>query len=358
MQAGYLRPPMYRILRPLLFLLSPERAHHVTFSLLEIAAKVPGMLALVGGRKPPANAAVEVMGLRFPSPVGLAAGMDKDAKHVEALSALGFGHIEIGTLTPVAQPGNEQPRLFRLPADRALINRMGFNNGGANAAVERLRKRKPGIIVGGNIGKNKLTPNERAIDDYVACFEALYPVVDYFVVNVSSPNTPGLRELQDKGPLLEILSRLKVMSQRSTGAKPILLKIAPDLTNAQLDDVCSVVKESGIAGVIATNTTISREGLLTSKAEVEAMGMGGLSGAPVRKRSTEVVSYLRGRLPKPVVIIGVGGIDSAASAMEKIEAGADLVQVYTGLIYEGPALVSRINEAYAQWMVRRAHHDS
>lgn len=349
MLAGYLRPPMYRILRPLLFLLSPERAHHVTFSLLEIAAKVPGMLALVGGRKSPMNAAVAVMGLRFPSPVGLAAGMDKDAKHVEAMSALGFGHIEIGTLTPVAQPGNEQPRLFRLPADRALINRMGFNNGGAHAAVERLRKRDPGIIVGGNIGKNKVTPNERAIDDYVACFEALYPVVDYFVVNVSSPNTPGLRELQDKGPLLEILSRLKAMSQRSTPAKPILLKIAPDLSNAQLDDVCAVVKESGIAGVIATNTTISREGLRTPKPDVDAMGMGGLSGAPVRKRSTEVVSYLRGRLPKPLVIIGVGGIDSAAAAMEKIQAGADLVQVYTGLIYEGPALVSRINQAYAQW---------
>jgi dihydroorotate dehydrogenase len=215
--------------------------------------------------------------------------------------------------------------------------------------VERLRKRDPGIIVGGNIGKNKVTPNERAIDDYVACFEALYPVVDYFVVNVSSPNTPGLRELQDKGPLLEILSRLKAMSQRSTPAKPILLKIAPDLSNAQLDDVCAVVKESGIAGVIATNTTISREGLRTPKPDVDAMGMGGLSGAPVRKRSTEVVSYLRGRLPKPLVIIGVGGIDSAAAAMEKIQAGADLVQVYTGLIYEGPALVSRINQAYAQW---------
>ncbi|MBP7407682.1 MAG: quinone-dependent dihydroorotate dehydrogenase [Flavobacteriales bacterium] len=340
---------MYRILRPLLFLLSPERAHHVTFSLLELAAKVPIMLRLVGGRKPSPNASVEVMGLHFPSPVGLAAGMDKDAKHVEALSALGFGHIEIGTLTPVAQPGNEQPRLFRLPADRALINRMGFNNGGVHAAVERLRKRKPGIIVGGNIGKNKVTPNERAIDDYVACFEALYPVVDYFVVNVSSPNTPGLRELQDKGPLLEILSKLKAMSQRSSPAKPILLKIAPDLSNAQLDDVCSVVKESGIAGIIATNTTISREGLRTPKGEVEAMGIGGLSGAPVRTRSTEVVSYLRERLPKPFVIIGVGGIDSAVTAMEKMEAGADLVQVYTGLIYEGPALVSRINEAYAKW---------
>ena len=343
---------MYKLLRPLLFSRSPEQAHHLTFDLLEQASKVPGALALVGGAKPPAKAAVEVMGLRFPSPVGLAAGMDKDAKHVDALSALGFGFIEIGTLTPVAQPGNEQPRLFRLPADRALINRMGFNNSGVQAAVERLRKRKPGIIVGGNIGKNKVTPNEQALDDYVTCFEALYPVVDYFVVNVSSPNTPGLRALQDKGPLLEILTRLHALNGQRSGSgprKPILLKIAPDLTDAQLDDVVAVVKESGIAGVIATNTTISREGLRTPKGEVEAMGAGGVSGAPVRQRSTEVVRYLRDRLPRPIVIIGVGGIDSAEAAMEKLEAGADLVQVYTGLIYEGPALVKRINQAYARW---------
>ncbi|MBL8000758.1 MAG: quinone-dependent dihydroorotate dehydrogenase [Flavobacteriales bacterium] len=343
---------MYKLLRPLLFSRSPEQAHHLTFDLLELASKVPGALALVGGAKPPAKAAVEVMGLRFPSPVGLAAGMDKDAKHVDALSALGFGFIEIGTLTPVAQPGNEQPRLFRLPTDRALINRMGFNNGGVQAAVERLRKRKPGIIVGGNIGKNKVTPNEQALDDYVTCFEALYPVVDYFVVNVSSPNTPGLRALQDKGPLLEILTRLHALNGQRSGSgprKPILLKIAPDLTDAQLDDVVAVVKESGIAGVIATNTTISREGLRTPKGEVEVMGAGGVSGAPVRQRSTEVVRYLRDRLPRPIVIIGVGGIDSAEAALEKLQAGADLVQVYTGLIYEGPALVKRINQAYARW---------
>lgn len=346
---------MYKLLRPLLFSMAPERAHHFTFSLLETAAKLPGALALAGGAKPPKAAAVEVMGLKFPSPVGLAAGMDKDAKHVEAMSALGFGFIEVGTLTPKPQSGNEQPRLFRLPADRALINRMGFNNGGVVEAVERLRKRKPGIIVGGNIGKNKVTPNEQAVNDYVLCFEALYPVVDYFVVNVSSPNTPGLRELQEKGPLLEILGRLKELGdqkirrsedQKMT-SKPILLKIAPDLTDAQLDDVCAVVKESGIAGVIATNTTISRDTLTTPKAEVEAMGMGGVSGAPVRKRSTDVVRYLRERLPKPLVIIGVGGIDSAESAMEKLDAGADLVQVYTGLIYEGPALIKRINQTFA-----------
>ncbi len=338
---------MYKLLRPLLFSFSPERAHHLTFSLLDFAQHVPGALAVVGGSKPRKSAELELMGLRFAGPVGLAAGMDKDAKHVAALSKIGFGFIEIGTLTPVAQPGNEQPRLFRLPTDRALINRMGFNNGGVAAAVERLKKRAPGIIVGGNIGKNKNTPNEQAIDDYVKCFDALHPVVDYFVVNVSSPNTPGLRALQEKGPLLAILRELQQRNKEN--ARPILLKIAPDLTDEQLNDIVSVVQESGIAGVIATNTTISREDLETPKAEVEAMGAGGVSGAPVRQRSTEVVRYLRDRLPKPLVIIGVGGIDSAEAAMEKIEAGADLVQVYTGLIYEGPALLKRINNAFVQW---------
>ncbi|MCC6841133.1 MAG: quinone-dependent dihydroorotate dehydrogenase [Flavobacteriales bacterium] len=337
---------MYPLLRPLLFLFPPEMAHHLTFSMLELAKHIPGTTALVGGVKPPANAALEVMGLRFPGPVGLAAGMDKDAKHVDALARIGFGFVEVGTLTPVAQPGNERPRLFRLKEDHALINRMGFNNGGVQAAVERLRKRAPGMVVGGNIGKNKVTPNERAIDDYVKCFEALHPVVDYFTVNVSSPNTPGLRALQEKGPLLEILAELKRRDEAKTVHRPILLKIAPDLTDEQLEDIVAVVKESGIAGVIATNTTLSREGLKMPKAEVDAIGAGGLSGPQVRKRSTEVVRFLRQRLPKPVVIIGVGGIDSAEAAMEKLDAGADLVQVFTGLIYEGPALLKKINAAY------------
>ncbi len=350
---GYFCRPMYKFLRPFLFSLSPERAHHLTFSMLEVAKRVPGALALVGGKHPSAEAVVEVMGLKFPGPVGLAAGMDKDAKHVDALSRIGFGSVEIGTLTPVAQPGNEQPRLFRLKADRALINRMGFNNGGVQAAVERLKKRTPGIIVGGNIGKNKVTPNEQAIDDYVKCFEALHAVVDYFVVNVSSPNTPGLRALQEKGPLLAILNELKRRDMAKAVHRPILLKIAPDLTDDQLDDIVSVVKESGIAGVIATNTTISRADLKTSASEVEAMGAGGVSGAPVRERSTAVVRYLRERMPKPVVIIGVGGIDSAEAAIEKLEAGADLVQVYTGLVYAGPALLKSINEAYVEWKSRK-----
>ena len=373
---------MYTLLRPLLFMLSPECAHKVTFSILELAKNVPGALALVGGMRPPKNAAVDVMGLKFPGPVGLAAGMDKDAKHVDALGHIGFGHVEIGTVTPLPQSGNDRPRLFRLKADRALINRMGFNNEGVVAAAERLKKRIPGIIVGGNIGKNKVTPNENAVDDYLKCFEVLHPVVDYFVVNVSSPNTPGLRALQEKEPLLALLSALRTKAQvmsgewrvasaafvtpstveaeqhsplatRNSPLKPILLKIAPDLTNEQLDDVVSVVKESGIQGVVATNTTISREALKMPKSELDAIGAGGLSGAPVRARSNEVLRYLRARLPRPFVLIGVGGIDSAEAAIERLEAGADLVQVYTGLIYEGPALLKRINEAFVTWKANK-----
>ena len=336
---------MYSLLRPLLFRLDPEHAHRFTFRMLDAAARVPGALALVGAERPPKGAAVRVMGLEFPGPVGLAAGMDKDAEHVAALARIGFGHVEIGTVTPLPQPGNDRPRLFRLRTDRALINRMGFNNGGATAAAERLRKRVPGIVVGGNIGKNKNTPNEAAVEDYVKCFRALHPVVDYFVVNVSSPNTPGLRALQDKGPLLGILARMKALSDE-LGTKPILLKIAPDLTDEQLDDVVAVVKESGIAGIVATNTTIARTGLRTPAATLESIGAGGLSGAPLRERSLAVVRYLRARLPRPFVIIGVGGIDSAEAAMERLDAGADLVQVYTGLVYEGPALLKRINQAY------------
>ncbi len=364
---------MYPLLRPLLFSLDPERAHDLTFEFLGSAARFPGALYVAGARKPAPAAAIEVMGLKFRSPVGLAAGLDKDASHVNELWRLGFGFIEIGTLTPLAQPGNDKPRLFRLPKDHALINRMGFNNGGVKAAVERLRKRKKGILVGGNIGKNKFTPNERAINDYVQCFEMLHPVVDYFVVNVSSPNTPGLRALQDKGPLLEILTKLKSIGEeisagtyklhpsvagnaRTDGRsspRPILLKIAPDLTNEQLEDVCAVVKESSIAGVIATNTTISRGSLKTPAPKLDAIGAGGLSGRPLRKRSTEVIRFLRDRLPGPIAIIGVGGIDSAECAIEKLEAGADLVQVYTGLIYEGPSLIKQINRAYVKWKARK-----
>ena len=316
--------------------------------MLEVAKHIPGAVALVGGKRPPRNAAVDVMGLRFPGPVGLAAGMDKDARHVDALARIGFGHVEVGTVTPLPQPGNDRPRLFRLKRDHALINRMGFNNEGVAAAAARLKARAPGIIVGGNIGKNKVTPNEQAVGDYITCFESLHPVVDYFVVNVSSPNTPGLRALQEKGPLLAILSSLNALNERM-GRKPVLVKVAPDLTSEQLDDVVAVVKESGIQGVVATNTTIERGGLKTTKEELEKIGTGGLSGAPVRERSTTVLRHLRAGLPKPFVLIGVGGIDSAEAAMEKLDAGADLVQVYTGLVYEGPALLDRINKAYVRW---------
>jgi dihydroorotate dehydrogenase len=283
-----------------------------------------------------------VFGIHFTNPVGLAAGFDKDARWVDALECLGFGFIEIGTVTPLAQAGNPKPRLFRLPKDEALINRMGFNNAGAKAAAERLRKRSGNIIIGGNIGKNKITPNENAVDDYLICFNDLFEVVDYFVVNVSSPNTPGLRQLQEKEPLMALLSTLMQENKKRHKPKPILLKIAPDLTNNQLDDIIAIVNETGIAGVIATNTTIDRSGLATAPAELEQMGAGGLSGRPVGSRSTEVIRYLVQNGKNAFPVIGVGGIHSATDAQEKLDAGAALVQVYTGFIYEGPAIAKKI----------------
>jgi len=289
----------------------------------------------------------EVMGLKFRNPVGLAAGFDKDAKYFGLMEALGFGFVEIGTVTPLAQGGNPKPRLFRLPQDRALINRMGFNNGGVAAAAERLRDRKPELIIGGNIGKNKDTPNEDALSDYVKCFDALHAVVDYFAVNVSSPNTPGLRALQEKEPLKKILASLSERNKATGKPRPILLKIAPDLTDEQLDDIIEIVRETDIEGVIATNTTISRKGLRTSDTEVEQIGAGGLSGSPVKERSTEVVRYLAKKSNKTFTIIGVGGILTDADALEKLEAGADLVQVYSGMVYEGPAMVRRILKGMA-----------
>jgi dihydroorotate dehydrogenase len=284
----------------------------------------------------------KLWGLTFPNPVGLGAGFDKDAKYTDALATLGFGFVEIGTLTPRAQPGNPQPRLFRLPADKALINRMGFNNGGSKEAAERLRNRKEKLIIGGNIGKNKDTPNEDAIKDYEASFRDLYDVVDYFVVNVSSPNTPGLRALQDKEPLMHILNTLMALNKSLGNPKPLLLKIAPDLTNEQLDDIVEIVNATGIQGIVATNTTIDRSDLKTPKGLVEAIGAGGLSGAPVRGRSTEVIRYITQKSGGKIPIIAVGGIFTAADAKEKLDAGASLVQVYTGFVYEGPATVSNI----------------
>ena len=280
----------------------------------------------------------EVFGLKFKNPVGLAAGFDKDAKRYRELDGLGFGFIEIGTLTPKPQPGNPKKRLFRLKEDSAIINRMGFNNGGVEAAVARL-KSNTHVLIGGNIGKNKVTPNAEAFEDYKICFEALYDYVDYFVVNVSSPNTPNLRELQDKEPLTQLLSGLQGLNTAKPKQKPILLKIAPDLTDSQLLDIIDIVKETKIAGVIATNTTISREGL-QSEAKSE---MGGLSGKPLRQRSTEVIRFLSEKSGKAFPIIGVGGIHSPQDAIDKLEAGASLIQLYTGFVYEGPSLIKRIN---------------
>jgi len=281
--------------------------------------------------------------LKFPNPIGLAAGFDKQASFYKEFSSLGFGFIEVGTITPKGQPGNPKPRMFRLPMDQGLINRMGFNNKGLEVAREQLKNRDRNFIVGGNIGKNKVTPNENALDDYLQCFNLLHDLVDYFVVNVSSPNTPGLRALQDKEPLTRILASLKSENAKLTEPKPILLKIAPDLTDEQLDDIIAIVAETKIEGVIATNTTISREGLNSSEELLSETG--GLSGIPVRDRSTAVIKYLHDKSEGAFPIIGVGGIHSAEDALEKLNAGASLVQVYTGFIYEGPALVKRINKA-------------
>ena len=339
---------MYKLLiKPILFLFSPETIHHLVFAMVKFGARIPlkmrlwkQLFCLEDDRLKR-----EVFGLTFDNPVGLAAGFDKDAKLYNELAAFGFGFIEIGTLTPKGQSGNQKPRLFRLPHDEALINRMGFNNAGVDEAVERLKKRNTNIIIGGNIGKNKVTPNQEATIDYEISFEALFSYVDYFVVNVSSPNTPGLRQLQDKEPLTKLLMRLQELNASKENRKPILLKIAPDLTDAQLDDIIAIVQDSKIDGVIATNTTIDRSMLTTDQKEVEAIGNGGLSGKPVRKRSTEVIRYLSEKSKKAFPIIGVGGIHSAEDAIEKLEAGASLLQVYTGFIYEGPALIKRINKA-------------
>ena len=339
---------MYKLLiRPLFFLFDPETIHHFTFRLIRLLHAVPGLpniLRLIYTSNNP-KLGKTLMGLHFPNPVGLAAGFDKDAIATDAFADFGFGFIETGTLTPKPQPGNEKPRLFRLPKDKAIINRMGFNNSGAEAAAFRLANRKSGILIGGNIGKNKLTPNENAFDDYRKCWEILDPVVDYFVINVSSPNTPGLRELQEKEPLRQLMSGIKELSRTSSKPKPVLLKIAPDLTKEQLDDIIGILLSTGTDGVIASNTTISREGLSTAAGTINDIGAGGLSGAPLKKRSNEVIRYLRKNLGPDFPIIGVGGIMSASDAIEKIQAGADLIQVYTGFVYEGPGLIKKILKA-------------
>ena len=339
---------MYKVLvRPVLFLVDPEKIHHFVFSFLKWSAKIPGVKSLLRSLYCLEDKRLEkkILGITFKNPVGLAAGFDKNAALIDEAACLGFGFIEIGTLTPKPQPGNDKPRLFRLPADQALINRMGFNNDGVLEAVVRLKKRGSKVIVGGNIGKNKVTENEKAINDYRLCFEALHEHVDYFVVNVSSPNTPGLRALQEKEPLRNLLANVKSLSLSKPTKKPVLLKIAPDLSDGQLDDVIEIIKETGTDGIIATNTTISREELQTDKTTLEKIGSGGLSGRPLTTRATEVIRYLRKGFGPGFPIIGVGGIMSSADALEKLNAGADLVQLYTGFIYEGPALIKRINRA-------------
>ena len=334
---------MYKLfIRPFLFCFDPEKVHYFSFSFIKIISRLPFVQKISTSIYEVNDSRLErtVFGLKFKNPVGLAAGFDKDAKIFKELSNFGFGFIEIGTLTPKAQDGNPKKRLFRLKSDSAIINRMGFNNGGVEAAVERLKKNK-GVLIGGNIGKNKITPNENALEDYLICFDALFHYVDYFVVNVSSPNTPNLRKLQEKKPLTALLTKLEERNAEYKSKKPILLKIAPDLTDEQLLDIIEIVKTTKIAGVIATNTTISREGL-QSKNKYET---GGLSGIPLSNRATEVIRFLSEKSNKAFPIIGVGGIHKPEDALEKLAAGASLVQLYTGFIYEGPKLISDINTA-------------
>lgn len=331
------------IIRKVLFQFDPEVVHHFTFNLIKLLMKLPFAAKIIRGQFGFEHPSLErkVFGLTFKNPVGLAAGFDKNALLFDEFAQYGFGHVEIGTVTPKPQPGNPKKRLFRLREDEAIINRMGFNNDGADEIVARLKKKRSDVIIGGNIGKNKTTPNENANEDYLICFEKLFDHVDYFVVNVSSPNTPNLRELQDKEPLTRLLNALQERNKAKKNPKPILLKIAPDLTDEQLLDIIDIVTDTEIDGVIATNTTISREGLASSNREET----GGLSGKPVRERSTEVIRFLAEKSGRAFPIIGVGGIHSAEDAKEKIEAGADLVQLYTGFIYEGPGLVKQINKS-------------
>jgi len=332
---------MYKLsIRKILFLLPAESAHTV----VSVILKIPFVSRILGKFYRFENTSLqrEVFGLKFRNPIGLAAGFDKNAKLFKNLGHFGFGFIEIGTITPKAQSGNPKPRLFRLVPDQALINRMGFNNAGAAAVARRLKKRRSDFIIGANIGKNKETPNQEAFRDYEECFMALRHVVDYFVINVSSPNTPGLRELQEKEPLTKLLRHLQKLNESLSNPKPILLKIAPDLSNAHLDTIIEIVKQTKIDGIVATNTTISRAKLKTSKDILTEIGEGGLSGKPLAKRSTEIIRYLYQKSNRSFPIIGVGGIHSPADALEKLDAGASLIQLYTGFIYEGPALIKEI----------------
>jgi dihydroorotate dehydrogenase len=339
---------MYQWIKPILFSFEPEKAHAVAADSLQLLHRLFGLEKFFHTNIRDNRLNRNLFGLHFSNPVGMAAGFDKNAVLVDELSALGFGFIEIGTVTPKAQPGNERPRLFRLEKDHALINRMGFNNDGAVTIAARLSVRKGNAVIGGNIGKNKDTPNERAAEDYLQCMEVLYPHVNYFVVNVSSPNTPNLRELQEKEPLRMLLSSLTAAAQAMTIKKPILLKIAPDLSKEMLNDILEIVTASGVAGIVATNTTLSREGLRTDAGKVNEIGAGGLSGRPLFERSTQIIREIKEKSHGKIPVIGVGGIFSAADALEKMEAGAALIQLYTGFIYKGPDLLKEINKELLQ----------
>lgn len=339
---------MYKsIIRPIFFAFDPEKIHHFTFSLIKFVSKLPFVPSIIRGMYQVNDTRLEreVFGLTFKNPVGLAAGFDKEAKLYNELSNFGFGFIEIGTITPKGQVGNPKKRLFRLRSDQGIINRMGFNNKGVEAAIENLKKKNTDLIIGGNIGKNTATKPEDYTADYEACFKALHPYVDYFVVNVSCPNVGSHAKLQDKGYLLELLGSLKTLNNKESAQKPIVLKIAPDLNHQQLDEIIEVIAETNIDGVIAANTSVNREGLQATNEQLEAIGNGGLSGKPITERSTRVIQYLSDKSNKSFPIIGVGGIHSAQDALDKIEAGATLVQIYTGFIYEGPKLIKDINKA-------------
>ena len=339
-----------KLVRPLLFLLPAETAHHLIFAVMRMMQKIPGCISLIRRfNTPSARGAVTLAGIRFPSRVGLAAGLDKDAKAVEFLWALGFGFIEVGTVTPKPQSGNPKPRLFRLKKDQALINRMGFNNEGLEAMIKRLRKINPEIVVGGNIGKNKDTPNEHAVDDYVSCVRGLKGLVDYLVVNLSSPNTPGLRQLQEKEPLRLLLSSVIQENQLAgEDSVPVFLKVAPDITLDQANDILEIALELGIDGLIISNTTISREGLTLDSSQLDAIGAGGLSGKPLKAKATELLRYFKAKSPESLVLIASGGIMNEQDAMDKWEAGASLVQLYTGFVYEGSDLVKSINRTFSK----------
>ena len=335
--------PMYNLVKTIMFFMSPEVAHEFAMKSLTWVLNTPVIGPWFKKSCIPSNGKpIEVCGIEFPNGLGLAAGFDKNAKWLHQLKDLGFGHVEVGTVTPVAQPGNPTPRLFRLPEDKALINRMGFNNDGVDAMVERLKNRPEGLVVGGNIGKNKATPNEKAIDDYVMAFEKIYDYVDYIAVNISSPNTPGLRDLQEDSFITQLFSDLQAIREKKSKWKPIFLKIAPDFHQNQIKELVKTIKKAKVDGVIATNTTISRENLRSDRKLVQKIGDGGLSGRPVYEASNTVLGFLAIELGGSIPLIGVGGVFSKSDYNSKITRGASLVQVYTGFIYVGPRIVRKI----------------